>query len=243
MPGLARIGYSVDPTAITRRAAIASANRSALHLKVHARFADAVRVGQRDATIAQLHKRGVQAPVLLPRTWFAARRQRVFRDGRAIRCRGWCAAQQWLLDRADNFRHAACYVDQILNGVNPGDMPIRQPVKFELVIDLATPKLPSLTMSPEIMVRVTRVIQLPLARNAGNDGLQGNCEAPANGGRTAMRSRSRRTFSPGLSVVNVGSYSTRMLASRAIFRYFSISARTKRANSSGVLVRTSSPWA
>lgn len=60
---------------------------------------------------------------------------------------------------ADQFRRAAVYVDKILKGARPADLPVEQPMTFELAVNLRTAKLLGLTMPPEIMVRATRVIQ------------------------------------------------------------------------------------
>jgi putative ABC transport system substrate-binding protein len=56
-------------------------------------------------------------------------------------------------------RRAAYYVDRILKGTKPGDLPIEQPMTFEMVVNLKTAKALGLTMPPEIMVQATQVIQ------------------------------------------------------------------------------------
>jgi putative ABC transport system substrate-binding protein len=167
-PRLRRIGVLADPKSLGHDAFINNVRRSAEHYRVELRFAEVTRAEELDGALARLMNDGVQGLVVLPSSLFGAERARIIKfalsqrwphisnSSRAVE-EG--ALLSYSIDGEANYRRAAYYVDRILKGARPADLPIEQPMVIRMYVNLKTAKLLGLTMPPDIMVRATRVIQ------------------------------------------------------------------------------------
>ena len=114
-------------------------------------------------------KRKAQALVVrIPATIAPAQRQQFAVQAAKHRLPPICQATNWIdaggllsygADRRHQFQRTALYVDKILKGARPAELPVEQPMKFEFVINLQAAKQIGLTIPPNVLVRADKVLR------------------------------------------------------------------------------------
>ena len=120
------------------------------------------------STIDGLAGRGATALVVLPEALFWNQRKTVLARAAAHRLAAIYPEREYVDDGGliafgpnvpENFRRAAGYVDRILKGAKPADLPVQQPAKFELIISMKSAKAIGLDVSPSLLSRADEVIE------------------------------------------------------------------------------------
>ena len=162
LPGVRRVAALADPTNAFTKPFLEQIHRAAANLEIEAIM---VRGGEEfEAAFAQMTRRGIEAVIVqptLPRAPIIelAKKNRVaaVSGNRAFADAGGLMSYAGSL--ADRYRNAAPYVDKILKGIRPVDLPVQQPTKFELVINLKTAKALGLTVPSTLLTRADDVIE------------------------------------------------------------------------------------
>ena len=124
--------------------------------------------GELDRAFGTITREGARAVFLIESTMFYANRVRLAERGLKGRLPIMCQVQEnvaagclmsYGASLPDLFRRSANFVHKILKGTKPGDLPVEQPTKFELVINLKTAKALGLTMPPSLLLRADQVIE------------------------------------------------------------------------------------
>jgi putative ABC transport system substrate-binding protein len=168
VPGLARVGLLVNP---------AGANRALVETQVVAAvkargMSTVVEEASRAEALApaldRMAKAGVQVLIVQPNGLFinqrstilrlalAARLATIFDDRSAVEAGGFMS---YGVNQAEGARHAATFVDRILKGAKPGDLPIEFSTKIEMLINLKTAKALGLEIPPTLLARADEVIE------------------------------------------------------------------------------------
>jgi putative ABC transport system substrate-binding protein len=168
-PKLKRIGFMLDRNSPGYATFLQNSRIASERAGIEARFAEVARPEDIEPAMARFAKEGVEALVILggggvftpvhqrAAAIALAHRWPIFTGSRTFVERG--ALMSYGSAGLLHYRQAAHYVDRILKGAKPGDLPIEQPMTFDLTVNLKTAKALGLTLPPEIMVRVTSVVQ------------------------------------------------------------------------------------
>ena len=168
VPGLRRAGMLANPTNANNILVLKEAEVAARGLGVQLQRLEARRSDDLEATFALATKDRTEAIIVSVDRIFDTQRKRIisfaqknrlptaFHNSRAVQEGGLLSYAPNILDL---FRRSAAYVDKILKGTKPADLPVEQPTKFELVINLKTAKQIGLTIPPNVLARADRVIR------------------------------------------------------------------------------------
>ena len=167
VPKVKRVGFLLDGNQRNKTYVEIARRAAALH-SVEAHFAQASTPEEVASAISSFTSHGVQALIVTPSPFLTVVRKELIKSALARRWPLAGSSHNWAADGAlisyginlmENFRRAAYFVDRILRGAKPGDLPIEQPMRIELVVNANTAKALGLTLPPELLVRADKVIQ------------------------------------------------------------------------------------
>ena len=167
-PSAVRIGELVDPANVYWHAVRKDYERAFRSLSMEPIFVEVTGPGDLDRGIAEVVRRRAQALVVRGDPLFTSNRERIARlavrnglptigEGRGLAEAG--VLMSYGAVEGPLMLRIAVLVDKILKGANPGELPIEQPSKFELVINLETAKALGLTIPQPVLARADEVIQ------------------------------------------------------------------------------------
>jgi putative ABC transport system substrate-binding protein len=168
IPRISRVAFLRDPDNRASALNLRNAESAAKSLGVVVQGFSVRGPKECDAAFVAMKRARIDAVILGENTPFFADRRRiadlaiVYRLPMVAQAKEYAEAGGLVSygpDYPDQYRHAAEYVDKILKGAKPGDLPIEQPTKFELVINMKTAKALGLTIPPSVLGRADEVIQ------------------------------------------------------------------------------------
>jgi putative ABC transport system substrate-binding protein len=164
LPSVRRVAALADPTNPFSKPFLEQIHLGARTVGVEIHVAMVRNAGEFDAAFAEMKRQRVEAVIVqptLPRKPAidlvlehrlpSVSGNRAFPDGGGL--------MSYAGSLADRYRNAAAYVDRLLKGAKPADLPVRQPVKFELVINLKTAKAIGIVVPPTLIARADEVIE------------------------------------------------------------------------------------
>jgi putative ABC transport system substrate-binding protein len=168
LPGASHVGVLANPGPPAYRTTRKDLETAARALGVRLQIRDVRGPGDLDEAVVALAKNRVEALLVASDPMLFAERGRIVNLAGKVRLPAMYEWREFVeagglmsygTDLSDVYRRVATYVDKILKGARPGDLPIEQPTKFELVVNLKTAKSLGLTIPQSVLVRVDEVIR------------------------------------------------------------------------------------
>jgi putative tryptophan/tyrosine transport system substrate-binding protein len=167
IPGLSRLGVLGESTNRDSALSLKETELASRTLGVKHQFVELRESEEIESAFRQLRKQRVDAVLVLPGT-LNTHRNEIVRQALITRLPAIYYAPEWAEDGGlmtygvsfpDLYRRAATYVDKILKGAKPANLPVEQPKKFEFIINLKTAKQIGLTIPPNVLARADKVIR------------------------------------------------------------------------------------
>jgi putative tryptophan/tyrosine transport system substrate-binding protein len=168
VPHATRVGVLWNPTTPSHQPALKSIEAAADKLKLELRLVPAQTVEEFEGAFSTMKQWRVDAFLVVASPLIVAQREPLARLALKHRLPGMFPFKEnveagglmsYGADRDDLYRRAAAYVDKILKGVKPADLPVEQASKYQLVINLSTAKALGLVIPPTLLARADEVIE------------------------------------------------------------------------------------
>jgi putative tryptophan/tyrosine transport system substrate-binding protein len=168
VPQLSRVGVLMNPGNVAHPAQITRLMLAAQKVGVQVVVAEAGAVAEIEPGFAALTRERANAVIMFGDTFFVQQVQQIAQAALKHRVASIYLIHEYAkagglmsygADTVDNFRRAATYVDKILKGAKPGELPFEQPARYSLAINLKTAKALGLTIPQTLLLRADEVIQ------------------------------------------------------------------------------------
>jgi putative tryptophan/tyrosine transport system substrate-binding protein len=168
VPGATKVGLLINPRSPGAEMQRKGATAAAAALSVELAAVEAQTADDFNEAFATMARRGVGAASVAADTFFFFERRRIAAAAQSAQVPAVYNFREYVeagglmsygVDLQENYRQIARYVDKILKGAKPSDLPVEQPTKFELVINLKTAKALDLTVPESLLARADEVIE------------------------------------------------------------------------------------
>ena len=168
IPGAVRIGFLSNPAGASMRLFAQIVDTAAGARGIAVLTEDVSTAGQLAPAFDRFRRQGTQAVIVPANGLFRVQRAQLARLALAARLPTISAERQYVeagllasygVNEGENYRRAAGYVDRILKGAKPGDLPVEFPTRVELTINLRTAKALGVDLSPTFVTRADEVIE------------------------------------------------------------------------------------